>query len=142
MRVCYRSANIKYFTMLWLRVVNMLVHSISQKFPYRHKIALGVKHLNFYVINFKEWKTWIILVVPIKSMQAVTLYAYIQAVLNSNLAWATARRGRNFVVSISKCQDRTLGYALTLFLYFLIIIYSSNSIYSILHTGLSDSVVK
>jgi hypothetical protein len=130
------------FHTLWLKAVNMLVHGISQTYPDRDKSALGLKHSNFYFINFKEWETWIVLVVPIKSMKAVTLYAYIQAVLNSNLAWATDRRGRNFVVSISKCRDRTLGFTLTVFLFFLSVIYSSISIYSILHTGLSDSVVR
>lgn len=75
-------------------------------------------------------------------MQAVALYNYIQAVLNSNLAWATERRGRNFVVSISKCRDKTLGYALTAFLYILTALYSSICMYSILYTGFSESVVK
>jgi hypothetical protein len=56
MGVSYRLTNIIYFTSLWLRVVNMLVHSISQTFPYRDKCALGLKHLNFYFINFKTEK--------------------------------------------------------------------------------------
>jgi hypothetical protein len=140
MGVCYRSANIKYFTMLWLRFVNMLVH-LSQTFPYRDKNALGWKHLNFYFINFNQWKTWITLVIPIKSKQTVAHYIYIQAVLNSNLAWATDR-GRNFVVPISKCRDSSLVYALPAVLYFLTVLYSFISNYSTLYTGFSESVVK
>jgi hypothetical protein len=53
MGVFYRSANIKNFTLLRLRVVNMLVH-ISQTFPCRDKNALSVKNLNFYFINFNQ----------------------------------------------------------------------------------------
>ena len=53
MGVFYRSANIKYFTLLRLRVVDMLAH-ISQTFPCRDKNALGLKYLNFYFINFNQ----------------------------------------------------------------------------------------
>jgi hypothetical protein len=127
MGVSYRSANIKYFTLLWLRVVNMLAH-ISQTFRNRDKSALGLKHLNFYFINFNQWKNWITLAMQIMSMQAAALYTYIQAVLNSNLTWATDRRGRDFVVSISTYRGRTLGYALTAFLYILTLLYLSISI--------------
>jgi hypothetical protein len=141
MGVFYRSANIKNFTLLLLRIVNMLVR-ISQMFPCRDKNALSVKHLSFYFINFNQWKTWITLIILIKSMQTVALFTYIQAVLNSNLSWATDRRLRNFVISISKCRDRTLRYTLTTFLYILTVLYSSISIYSILYTVFSESIFK
>jgi hypothetical protein len=51
MRMSFRSANIKYFTLQWLRLLNVSIYIYIYISDVTVKIALGMKHLNFCFIN-------------------------------------------------------------------------------------------